>query len=77
MNKSNGQTEPLNEIYEKPDFIFTPNEHHEWRQESVYLICKSCELIHAAYIGIDKILIGLNEQGQPILKNKDEYFKKK
>jgi len=69
--KSNGQTEqPIEEIYEKPDFIFKPNEHHEWRQEGPYCICKSCELIHAVYIGMDKLLVGLDDQGRPLFKNR-------
>ena len=70
MNKSNGQTEPLNEIYEKPDFIFTPNEHHEWVQRGPYLECKSCELIHATFIGMDKLMVGLDDQGRPLFKNR-------
>ena len=56
--------------FNKPDFVFIPNDHHEWRQQGPYLVCKSCEIEHATYIGMEKILVGLNEDGQPILENR-------
>ena len=56
--------------FTKPDFIFKPKENHEWRQQGPYLVCKSCEIEHASYIGMGKILIGLNEEGQPIFKDR-------
>jgi len=56
--------------FNQPDFIFRPKEHHDWRQQGPYLVCKSCDIEHASYIGINKIMIGLNEKGQPILKNR-------
>ena len=59
-------SEQLN--FTQPDFKFEPHEHHEWRQQGPYLVCKSCEVTHAVFIGMDKVLSGLNEQGQPILK---------
>lgn len=61
-------TETLN--FNKPDFTFTPKEVHSWRQQGPYLVCKSCEIEHSAFIGINKIMVGLNEEGQPILKNR-------
>jgi len=56
--------------FTKPDFVFKPNEVHEWRQEGPYLICKSCELIHAQHIGMDKLLVGLSDTGQPLFKKR-------
>lgn len=55
----------------KPDFTFIPKGIHEWRQEGFYLVCRGCDLIHATYIGPDKILTGF-EEGKPIIKNRKE-----
>jgi len=51
--------------------MFLPQGHHEWRQQGTYLVCKSCEIQHAVWIGTEKIMVGLNDKGQPILKKKD------
>ena len=58
--------------FEKPDFVFLPKDNHEWRQQGPYLVCKSCEVEHAVWIGVEKMLTGLDEKGQPILKNRKE-----
>jgi hypothetical protein len=72
--KSNNKTEPINEgeilDFNNPNFIFAPKEHHEWRQQGPYVICKSCELQHAVFIGMERLLIGINDTGQPIFKNR-------
>lgn len=60
------QSETFN--FEKPSFVFKPNEIHSWRQQGPYLICKSCELVHGAFIGMDKMMIGIDKKGKPILK---------
>ena len=54
--------------FTKPDFVFTPAGRHFYRQEGYYLVCKSCELHHAVYIGPDKIMVGETKEGDPILK---------
>lgn len=56
--------------FETPSFTFKPNEVHEWRQQGYYLVCKSCELLHAVWIGSDKMLVGLNENGTPKFKSR-------
>ena len=53
-----------------PAFKFEPKENHDWRQQSVFLVCKSCEIQHAVYIGMDKLLIGLDTEGKPIFKKR-------
>lgn len=58
--------------FSRPDYQFKPNEVHDWRQYGPYIECRSCELIHAQYIGMDELLVGLNEQGQPLFKKKSE-----
>jgi len=62
--------------FDNPEFVFTPKGVHNWRQESVYCVCRSCEIEHAIYIGPNKIMIGLKNDGQPNLVDRDEYFKK-
>lgn len=70
----NNEEEPLQESidFTQPDYVFTPNEVHDWRQQGGYLICKSCEIQHATYIGMEKIMVGTNEKGQPLLKKRNE-----
>lgn len=69
MDQNEETDEPIEETldFTKPDFEFRPNELHEWRQQGPYLLCKSCDLEHATYIGMEKLLTGINEKGQPIL----------
>ena len=60
--------------FEKPDFVFLPKGKHTWRQRGYYLVCVSCELQHAVFIGKDLIMVGEDKNGEPILKKrKDEY----
>lgn len=61
--------------FEKPDYLFAPSEHHEWRQRGYYLVCKSCELEHAVWIGSEHLMVGIDEQGKPIFKKRIELFK--
>lgn len=66
--KNEQETEVLD--FNKPDFSFIPKGSHEWRQQGYYLVCKSCDLEHAVWIGSKKILTGINEKGEPILKGR-------
>jgi len=40
------------------------------------LSVKACKFRHGFYVGINKVLVGVDEEGNPILKNKKEVFKK-
>lgn len=71
VNKEEKEEEELLN-FEKPDFIFIPKGRHEWRQQGYYLVCKSCDLTHAVYIGQKKIMVGIDKDGQPILKDRKE-----
>lgn len=53
----------------KPDFKFVPKGYHEWKQMGPYCVCKSCELEHGIFIGINKHLIGIGDKGEPILES--------
>ncbi len=57
--------------FSRPDYVFMPKGVHVYRQQGFYLICQSCELSHAVFIGSDKIMVG-EKDGQPILKKRKE-----
>jgi hypothetical protein len=61
--------------FEKPDFVFHPSGFHNYRQQGYYLVCKSCEISHAIWIGPDKILVGFDDKGQAIIKNRKEVMR--
>lgn len=56
--------------FTKPDFTFLPKGYHLYRQRGPYLVCTSCEVQHAVWIGVDKILVGFNEKNEPIIQEK-------
>lgn len=58
-----------------PDYQFTPQARHTYRQHGPYLICNSCELQHAVFIGMDKLMVGEDESGNPIVKKKREVMR--
>jgi hypothetical protein len=72
METNENQEEALNEVldFNRPTFSFLPNEAHDWRQRGPFLVCKSCEIEHATYIGPDRLLIGIDDKGRPILKKR-------
>jgi hypothetical protein len=56
--------------FNNPSFKFVPNGRHTYRQEGGYLVCRTCILKHAVWIGMEKIMVGENEKGDPILKKR-------
>src|SRR4030042_369476 len=68
QNENREETELQN--FDKPDFVFLPKGNHDWRQQGYYIVCKSCEIEHASWVGPKKILVGLDEKGQPLFKNR-------
>lgn len=68
MNEQEAAREELD--FTKPSFVFRPNEQHEWRQQGPYLVCKSCEIQHAVFVGMDKTMVGLDSEGRPIFKKR-------
>ncbi len=55
--------------FSKPDFEFKPTGNCMWRQFGPYLSCSSCEIKHFQFIGVDKIMVGIDKDG-PILKDR-------
>lgn len=64
------ETEELN--FETPSFSFIPPGVHSYRQHGYYLVCKSCEIEHAIWIGSKHLLTGFDSEGKPILKRRSE-----
>lgn len=70
MNQNeNNEEETLD--FTKPTYEFKPKANHSFKQQGPYLVCKSCEVTHSVWVGIEKILVGFNE-GKPILKKRKE-----
>ena len=63
--KNKSETEVLD--FNNPAYKFVSNGAHEWRQRGPYLVCVSCELQHAVWVGVDKQMVGMKD-GKPILK---------
>ncbi len=57
--------------WETPDFTFIPRGTHLWTQRGYYLICTSCGLSHAVFIGPNSIMVGIKD-GEPVLKTRKE-----
>jgi hypothetical protein len=58
--------------FDKPQFTFVPKGNHVYRQEGPYIVCYSCELTHALFIGIENIMVGIDKTGAPIIKKRSE-----
>lgn len=54
------------------EFVFKPSGRHVYKQQGYYLVCNSCDLQHAIFIGSDKVMVGEDEAGQPILKKRQD-----
>lgn len=61
--------------FDRPDYVFVPKGIHNWRQEGIYIVCRSCDVEHAIFIGPDKMMVGMDSEGKPILVDSSEYFK--
>ena len=68
MNDQEPYEETLD--FTKPDYVFLPKGRHTYRQQGYYLVCKSCEIAHAVWIGSTRIMVGEEEDGTPILKKR-------
>jgi len=45
----------------------------QYRQRGPYLVCISCEVQHAIYIGMEKIMVGEDTDGTPIIEKRDKH----
>ena len=72
MDNENEKQESEVLDFTKPDYKFNAGGIHEWRQEGYYLVCRSCEITHAQWIGKEKILVGFTEEKKPLFKTRKE-----
>lgn len=80
QNQQNDDSEPEEEIkaeeeklnLDNPDFSFKPKGIHAYVQNGYFLVCNTCDLQHAIYIGPDHLLTGFSPNGEPILKTRKE-----
>lgn len=71
-NKQEEIADPVETLdFTHPDYEFFPKGRHVYRQSGPYLICRSCELQHAIWVGTNKQMVGEDEEGKPILKEWD------
>lgn len=75
QEKQSNQQQETEEVelldFNNPSFTFVPKGRHFYKQQGYYLICSSCELQHAVHIGPDKLMIGEDEEGRPILSKRE------
>lgn len=45
---------------------------HQWIQRGPYLVCQSCPIVHAVWVGVDQMLVGFTDDGEPILKKRSD-----
>lgn len=72
MNNENNEEEVVEELGEvlQKEFEFTPSALCIYKQRGPYLVCTSCELQHALFIGMEKIMVGVDEHGKPIVERR-------
>ena len=57
-------------LFNSEDIEIFPSGRHTWRQQGPYIVCKECPLHHAIYIGMEKVMVGEDEDGTPILRDR-------
>jgi len=68
QNKVVEEEQPETKILNNISYF--PEGKHIWRQQGPYVVCQNCVLHHAVHIGIDKIMVGEDDEGKPILRDK-------
>ena len=73
QKKKSKENEPEEEElnFDNPDFTFVPEGNCQWLQQGPYLVCQSCVLQHSVYIGMNKVYRGLDDEGKPIIEDKE------
>lgn len=64
------EVQPETKLFNSEDIQTFPSGRHVWRQQGPYLVCKECPLHHGVYVGMDKEMIGEDEDGKPELRDK-------
>lgn len=67
----NEEVKAEGEVMQK-EYEFIPSGLCKFRQRGPFLVCTSCEIQHANWIGMDKIMVGEDENGKPVFKSRSE-----
>ncbi len=43
------------------------NVKHKWRQSGVWVYCSSCDNEHGFFVGVNKKLVGIDDDGNPVI----------
>ena len=62
------QVQPEEQIFNSENVVYFPGGRHVWRQQGPYCVCMACDLSHAVYIGMERVMVGEDENGKPILR---------
>jgi len=65
------EVEEYGEVLQK-EFEWSATGDCRYKQRGIYLVCTSCEVQHAQFIGMEKIMVGEDKEGRPILKLRSE-----
>jgi len=68
-NNEDDEVVPETEVLQR-EYEFIPNALCRFKQRGPYLVCVSCELQHAVYIGMDKMMVGEDEEGKPLIEKR-------
>ena len=44
------------------------NKKHVWKQKGPWIECQSCDYKHGHFVGVDKIMKGIDEDGNPFFE---------
>lgn len=58
----------------RKEYEFIPSALCKYKQRGPYLVCMSCEIQHATWIGMEKIMVGEDKEGKPIVKSRSTPF---
>lgn len=61
--------EQLEEIREKA-IEEAKKKKHNWKQKGTFIVCSTCDFRHGFYIPPNKMMVGINKEGMPIIKDK-------
>lgn len=63
---NNGEEIDLSKLKGK---IETSSHAHNWYQRGPYLVCTSCKVKHATYVGLTKVVTQVKKSGEVVLED--------
>lgn len=68
IEKAQEASETVADAYPVKAHVHQVIKTHVWRQNGAHVECNSCEHPHSTHIGTDKILVGIDPNGQPVFE---------